>query len=817
MKKLFFIVVTLLFTLVSCEKDIVTEDGEVYEMSVRLPEVSTKADLTYSDAGYKAYWQNGDVISAGVNNPSEPLSGVSGNAQSASFTFSRPISNGTFVRFPASGNPSALIIPGEYVSDGGKCDPAALSFYGTLSIDGQQKPEVVMKSAMALLKFSIKGEGVIRKATIETLGGEPLNGTFVFSKNGISAKENNARNVTAISFETPLSLSASKAADLYVPVPPADYSRGLVLKIYSADDEYMMVIVYELGGKLSEQTMAGFNVVYTPGYVARLEPGQDFGSGTLTEMDAAPMFGEFSAQGKVMYDDGQPAVGVKVSDGFNVVKTDEHGKFAFKAAGRDVRYIYITYPADARVTVSSDGCPEFFQKFEKGKYLYNFNLIRQPVEKEFAIFAMADPQTHYQKRDTQKSADTDRYGAETVPALNAEIAKQTLPCYGISLGDITYSEGSRNSTPSMEIIRSHFSRVNMPIFNVMGNHDYTYYKTNASISTTSESSTINLLSQRSYEDVFGPVNFSFDRGNVHFVCMKDIYFKSTTKWDAGDYTGGFTDAEYEWLAQDLANTPKSMKVVLCVHIPISTSTSGPKVKEVKNLLQSFTDAIVFSGHTHYQRTIYEGNRLYEQIHAAVCGQWWWSKIEGDGCPNGYTVHYFNDTEIKNAYFIGVNEGMNTRDYQMRIYKGNLRTGGKYAYFQSSFGSSDYLINIFNGDEKQWKIKVYENGVYAGQPVWIPASKTTLTAGSNGQTHNIPVSSSQDWWAIGYHIGVCKRGTSGSSYQTANYHMWRWTAKDPSAKIKVEAEDPYGNTYTCEDVVTDGLKYPDYIKVPLTIF
>ena len=153
---------------------------------------------------------------------------------------------------------------------------------------------------------------------------------------------------------------------------------------------------------------------------------------------------------------------------------------------------------------------------------------------------------------------------------------------------------------------------------------------------------------------------------------------------------------------------------------------------------------------------------------------------------------------------------------MRIYKGNLRTGGKYAYFQQSHGENEYLINVFNGDEK-WKIKVYENGVYAGQPTWIPTSKYTLDTGNNGQTHTIPSTSSQDWWAIGYHIGVCKRGTSGNSYQTNNYHMWKWTAIDPTAKIKVEAEDPYGNVYTCEDVVTDGLSYPDYIKSPLTIF
>lgn len=801
MKKILLLIAFIAFALVSCEKEGPVQPVEIHDLKLTLPEGMS--------------WQNGDVVSAGVNNLSTPLNGVSGNTRTAEFTFKKALNEGTIVRFPGVANPSTLSIPAEQTSVGGETDSDAVHFYGSVKMSDEPVPTVELSSVMSTLKFAIKGDATLVHATLETMAGEPLNGVFSLSRQGSLTTVKNNESTTKVMFETPLQLSENEIVDLYIPVPAASYSKGFMLKLYDNADNYMMVLIYDNGGQLATGSVTEFKIIYAGGFMTILNPGEDFGSGTLTEQDAGPMFGEFSAQGKIVYDDGQPAVGVKVSDGFNVVQTDEKGKYAFKAAGHDVRYIYISYPSDARVTVSRDGCPEFFQKFEAGKYIYDFTLIRQPVENEFAIFAMADPQTHYKARDTQKSADTDRYGAETVPAINAELAKQTLPCYGISLGDITYSEDSRDSTPSMEIIRSHFSRINMPIFNVMGNHDYTYYKTNASVSTSVESSTINLLSQRSYEKVFGPVNFSFDRGNVHFVCMKDIYFESTTNWDAGNYDGGFTDAEYEWLVQDLEKTPKTMKVVLCVHIPISTS-SGPNISKVKNLLKSFTNSIVFSGHTHYQRTVYEGNRLYEQIHAAVCGQWWWSRIEGDGCPNGYTIHYFKDTDITDAYFIGVNEGMNTRDYQMRLYKANLRTGGKYAYFQQSHGENEYLINIFNGDEK-WKIKVYENGVYAGQPTWIPTSKYTLTAGKNGQTHTIPSTSSQDWWAIGYHIGYCNRGASGSSYQTNNFHMWKWTAIDPTAKIKVEAEDPYGNVYTCEDVVTDGTNYPDYIKTPLKIF
>jgi hypothetical protein len=47
-------------------------------------------------------------------------------------------------------------------------------------------------------------------------------------------------------------------------------------------------------------------------------------------------------------------------------------------------------------------------------------------------------------------------------------------------------------------------------------------------------------------------------------------------------------------------------------------------------------------------------------------------------------------------------------------------------------------------------------------------------------------------------------------------MWCWASKDKTAKISIEAVDPHGNTYACDDVITNGESYPDYIKVPLAI-
>ena len=827
MKKILFYSCLFVAALASCNKieDPVTP-SEANNVSISLPKLDTKATAAYNSGAHNLYWANGDAVSSGTNNISTALSGVKDKTTEAVFTFKKALSEGDLVRFPGVKNQTARTIPASYESVNGQVAAEAAPLWGNVSFQKMTDegiPSFELKNMMGMLKFSVTGNATIVKATLDATAGEGLNGNFTMSRSGILSNHTNPKSRTEIKFKEPLVLSADKAVDIYVPVLPGTYASGFSFKLYDSNEKLMRVIVFNSGKKVAASEFAAYNVVYTHNCQIALNPGEAFNADKLEELPEEELaYEENEVAGTIKYDDGQPAVGVRVSDGFTVVVTDSNGKYNFRSKGSDVRYIYFSYPADARIDVSQENdCPSFFLPYSTSKHVYNFTLTRQAVENKFAMFAMADPQTHYQPRDTQKKADTDRYGEEAIPGLNAEIVKQNgLSCYGVCLGDITYSEGNRDSTPSLKIIRSHFGRVNMPIFNAIGNHDYTFYKTGVNIaekvSSTPGSSTVNLHAQRNFEEVFGPINFSFDRGKVHFVCMKDIYFKSTSTWDASSYSCGFTNEEYEWLVQDLANTPKDMKVVLCVHIPLSTNSSGKNVSKVITLLKQFKDPLVFSGHTHYQRTINQGGKLFEQIHAALCGQWWWSKVEGDGCPAGYTVYHFNGTDVEDSYFVGYNDKMNTRDYQMRIYKGNLKTGGRYAYFQMPYSDNTFLINIFNGDET-WKVDVYENGVYKGNPTLLSRTSDSFSSVTAGQTYaTTNGNSSMDWWCVGYHVGVCKRGTSSTSYYTGNYHMWKWTASSSSVSIKVIATDPYGNEYECTDVITDGTNYPDYIRTPLNI-
>ena len=499
--------------------------------------------------------------------------------------------------------------------------------------------------------------------------------------------------------------------------------------------------------------------------------------------------------GYIKYSDGTPAVGISVSDGFAVTQTDAEGHYELTVR-QDTYYIYYTVPADCEVPTNSYGQPAFFEKYIEGKTGYSFTLNKLPNGKEtqFALFCLADPQC----KDANHRS---RFNNETVPDIKTHITTKGVPCYGVTLGDVAYSEGSRNCEAQMPYLRDHMSKNNigMPIFQTMGNHDYTYFASGKPISADVTSSTYNMKAQRVFESVFGPIDYSWDRGDAHIVCMRNMQWTSNT--DAAKYSMSFTDEQYNWLRQDLSFVPKDKMVIFCVHIPLLNS-SNKNVQKVITLLKQFKEAHIMSGHTHYSRnepTLSGG--IFEHVHAAVCGNWWWSRVNGDGCPNGYGVYDIDGSTITNWYYKGVNKGMNDRDYQMRLYRGNLQCGGQYEKFALQFGDGVLLANVFNVDSS-WTVKVYEDGVYSGTMTMIPNKKLTPDAGSPTKPGT---NSSQDWWAIGYHIGVVGRGYTGggrANYLSNGFHMFKYTLKNKNAQIRVEATDRFGRTYSSTDIIGD---------------
>ena len=516
---------------------------------------------------------------------------------------------------------------------------------------------------------------------------------------------------------------------------------------------------------------------------------------------------EAVVSGTVSYKDGTPAEGVVMSDGFQCVKTDALGKYSFKPH-KDTWHIYYTTPADCEVSINTYGQPSFFKKYT-GLKSYDFTLEKMAAkETKFALFCLADPQC-------ANSKQAGRFRDETVPDIKSHSASKGIPCYGVTLGDVVYSEGKRNSQDVMTTMRSYMAKslIGMPVFQTMGNHDYTYFNgdNGETVEPDATSSTYNLKLQRAFEDVFGPINHSWDRADAHIVCMRNMQWYDNKAWN--HYSDPrFTNEQVAWLEQDLSHVPTDKMVILCVHCSMENN-SNSNVQKVLKLLSKFKEARIMSGHHHRNtnfptKSTVNGKAIYEHNVAAVCGCWWNSKINNDGSPNGYGVFEIDGNKMVNAYYKGVNEGMNDRNYQIRLYRGNMRCGGQYDYVQLQHGANVILANVFNADEN-WVVKVYEDGVYKGNMSRITGNTVSPALGTSESSPCKPSkTASQDWYAIGYHTGIIGRGhpnvggTRGN-YMTLCNHMYTYTLKNSSAKsIKVEATDIWGNVYTCSTITGD---------------
>ena len=189
-------------------------------------------------------------------------------------------------------------------------------------------------------------------------------------------------------------------------------------------------------------------------------------------------------------------------------------------------------------------------------------------------------------------------------------------------------------------------------------------------------------------------------------------------------------------------------------------------------------------------------------------------MNGDGVPNGYGVYEIEGNKIVDWYHQGINEGMNSRDYQIRLYRGDLKCGDRKngRTFNLQHGSDIIIANVFNADI-DWKVEIFEDGVSAGIMEPLPR-KMYYPNGPHdiGTTYPVaaPTDSGQDWWSIAYHIGVIGRSIRSGSYHTECYHLYRHKLKNPKAKdIRVEATDRFGNRYSCSEIISNRDKdlYP----------
>ena len=510
---------------------------------------------------------------------------------------------------------------------------------------------------------------------------------------------------------------------------------------------------------------------------------------------------DFKISGTLRDTDGKGVAGVIVSDGYNCVKTDSLGRYKMKRDSQ-ARFIYYSVPADCEVPIHSatDRTAYFYQAVSSKKKVYNFTLTRLPGGKEtsYKMIVIGDPQVtnayspYYTSPDDNpiKKSDVERFTTQTMVDIKQTIKSlpDGTPVYGLSMGDDVQYYGGYNAKLERQI-RESLGSSDMRLFSVIGNHDQDG----------------KALYRKKWEENFGPTDYSFDRGDEHYVCINNCFFYRGMAYYS---PGELRERQVRWLKQDLALTPKNKKVILCYHIPFTFGNSpfgkakpvgiesekghftSSRLPQLLALLRQFEGGYeLFCGHTHFacnHEIKYAGEDVMEHCHAAACGNIWQSNINICGTPNGYYVYSFVGTRISDCYYKGT---FWDKTKQMTIFRAQTDFNGeKYADDWNLSKDKNVLIaNVFNATS-HWRVVAVEDG--KEYPMRRISSK------------------GQDAFAAGYHHkyseSVSYRFVSkGNTYLLMN-HLYYYTPKNPKARITIKAQDPYGHTFTAlsDEAVTE---------------
>jgi len=402
-----------------------------------------------------------------------------------------------------------------------------------------------------------------------------------------------------------------------------------------------------------------------------------------------------------IYDEGETGiVDVLVSNQQEVVKTDDKGRY--KLPARDEMIVFVTKPSGYNLPVNDNSLPHFFYIHQpKGSpedlvyeglqptgalpEMVNFALSKTKSTNKFSTIVVGDPQP----RD---STEVGYFRDDIVAEMYGIKAK-----FYLALGDIAFD--------NLNIYKQYnqiVGKLGIPAYNVHGNHDMNYYVPD------------DKYAAETFKRIFGPTDYSFDYGKVHFIVLDNVEYKGWNKTDnkRGSYRGYINEQQLSWLRNDLAQIPDDRLIVIITHIPIvSTLSDGEHInvvnrEELFELLKGRKHILALSAHMHYIEHLQfdksmgwkSPNQLYSINAGAGCGAWWSGPKDArgipesfclDGTPNGHYIFHFDGNDFNYEYM----SSKFSKNNQMRI---SFPFG---LVNKDSLDGKNIIVNIFNADTK----------------------------------------------------------------------------------------------------------------------
>lgn len=464
---------------------------------------------------------------------------------------------------------------------------------------------------------------------------------------------------------------------------------------------------------------------------------------------------------------------VLVSNGVDVVATNKKGMYELPITNDAP--IFVIKPAGYQFPLDGFNLPKFYylhkpQGSPQSKYAgvqptgslpksVDFALVPAKESNSFTAFAFGDPQA-YTKEEIQYF----------INGVVKDVDKSKA-VFGISLGDLVGDDLSLQPDYKEAI-----KQIGLPWYNVMGNHDMNY------------DAKIDEHSDETYELNFGPNNFSFNYGKVHFIILDNILYPDPR--DSKSYWGGLREDQLKFIENDLKFVPKDHLVVLSFHIPLEDNNNEwfrvADRERLFDLLKDHPNTLSLSAHTHIQQQIFYGKDKgwkQEKAHheynvGTTSGDWYSGEMNAqgvpvstmrDGTPKGYALIHFDGNK----------------------YKVDYKVAGK---------SQEYQINVF-APKAVLKAEKSRHFVYANVFMGTPTDEVLYSI-NDGEWKKMNFADEGDphYESTFYKWDVSEQAVKGRRPSKSMKSTHLWSAKIPTNlgvgthKVKVKATDMYGKVH-----------------------
>lgn len=421
-----------------------------------------------------------------------------------------------------------------------------------------------------------------------------------------------------------------------------------------------------------------------------------------------------------VHDENEPGIeNVWVSNGVDLTATDANG--AYEIEVEDHSFVFVCKPRGWITATNELNMPHFYHLHSPdgsppvlnfpgiaptGELpdSIDFPLYPYDEQDEFRIVVLGDPQVRNVK-------EVDYLASDIVQDLVGVDA-----AFGVSLGDLAFDD-LRVFGPLNQVM----SRVGIPWYNVHGNHDMNFQAAD------------DFHSADTYKRVYGPTDYLFTYGDVHFIVLDNVEKRSGTS-----YHGELGAERIEFLQNIIDQVEADEMVVVLFHIPMSRLRD---MDSFIDTLEQHPRMLVLSSHFHRQyHEFYDESQgwdaeppLHHLVHVTACGNWWGGEPDergiphstmACGTPNGWSFISFDGSD----YTITYRAARRPADYQMDIYAPHAipasETAGMPVRVNVFAGSSRSTVQMRIQEETDWQTLEPAEGLH----VWAGELSTPLDPG-----------------------------------------------------------------------------------------